>query len=268
MFKLNRVTLALVGLTAASVIGVVAMRDTEVFGKPEAPQAKVNLSAAVATVNGRVLTERQLQPLMMSGLDRANAIDRLINRAVAHGLAVREFDKEAEEAQQAAILETTANLYAVRKSEQLQNALTDDELKKRYDQVVKDADFNSYQINYAVFGDDASAAEARAGAIKGNSDSLKLFKPLAMDGSGKPAMIGRNDVPYGMGVLVGKMAEGEFSEPRVVRTGVIVLQLKKVKTNPKPEFEFLKPALKQAIADERLAEILKDARAKAQVSIK
>lgn len=239
----------------------------------EALPAKTSAKAAaprqtLATVDGTVITDRDIAPLLAAGLDKANAVDRAINRAVAAHLAKKQYAAELDAMMQAVSAEVGANVFASNKMAELVKQVTDADVEARYKAYVKDADFNGYQLLFALYASEEEARAGRSGAMARSADALKLYQPLAADKDGKPLFVGRGDVPYNLGVFVAKLKEGEFTEPVLVRNGYVVVQVKQVKTNPKPALEALKEPLRKAIADEKMAALLAEARKNAQVSLK
>lgn len=243
-------------------------RLSEALPSKSSAKAAAALHQALATVDGTVITDRDIAPLLASGLDRANAIDRAINRVVAAHLAKKQYATELDATMQAVASEVGANVFASSKMAELAKQVTDADIEARYKAYVKDADFNGYQLLFALYPSEDEARAGRAGAMARNADALKLYQSLAADKEGKPLFVGRGDVPYNLGVFIAKLKEGEFTEPVLVRNGYVVVQVKQVKTNPKPALEVLKEPLRKAIADEKMAALLADARKNAQVSLK
>lgn len=258
------------GASALAVSGVLLLSlsgcNFETLTAPLKPESK-SQAAAIAVVNGVSLTDRDVMPLIAAGLDRANAIDRVINRAVAAGLAKQQYANEVQAAMSSAELEVASSVYVTRKLEELLKQVSDADIESRYQASMKDADFNGYQLSFALYPSDEAARQGRADAQQGKADALQLYQPLASDKDGRALWVFRNDVPYNLGVFVAKMKEGEFTDPVVVRNGFVVLHLLKIKANAKPTLAEVKEQLRRAIADERLAQLLADARKAAQVSL-
>ncbi len=223
---------------------------------------------AVAEVNGVALTERDLAPLIANGLDRANAIDRAINRALAAKLGREHYAAETDEAERVAATEAAANVFAARRMAELIKAVTDDEIEQRYAATVKDADFNGYQLYFAFYATEDEAKTGRAAALAGQAAALKDYRPVAEDREGRALFVSRGEVPYSLGVFVAKLKEGEFTEPALVRNGYLVLQARHIKENAKPSLSAMKEVLRRAIADERLTKQLVDYRATAAIALK
>lgn len=260
------------GLVAAIALGVAfacLSLGTNVLDNPgnSGSDKKAASDITLATVNGHDITERDLQPLLASGLDRANAVDRLINRQVAATLGQKEYGKDVSAAIDAAERDIAANIYANLKMKELLSGVTESDIQQRYTAVVKDADFNAYKLTFALFPTPEEANAAKAAYKAGKPEVIALFKPVVADAKGGAMFISRNDVPYNLGVFVAKLKQGEFTEPALVRNGNIVLYAQDVKTNPKPELATVKESLRTAIADERLAKLLSDARKAALVAL-
>ncbi len=230
--------------------------------------AKKDSNAVLATVNGNDITELDIAALVANGLDKANAVDRAINREVAASLGRRDYGSDVKNAAAVAERDVAANIYATSEMQKLLKAVTDEEIKHRYDTAVKDADFNGYRLVFGLFPSPEEAKQAVALAKDGKADALKSFQPVVAGKNGEAMFISRNDVPYNLGVFVAKLKEGEFTEPALVRNGYIVLQAREIKANQKPTLDAVKESLRAAIADEKLAKNLAEARKAASVSLK
>ena len=228
-------------------------------------------AVVVATVNDAQITDRDIAPLMAGGLDRANAIDKTVNRVLAGQLGQKFYKSAVAEAMHTVESEVAANVFANQKGSELLKAVTDAEIQSRYTAIVKDADFTTYQLDVGLFASEDDARTAAQGLINNpRGEDAKKFKALV---PGKnPYEPGgyllRSDIPYNLGVMVAKLKPGEFTPPLMIREGVLVLRLRDAKANPKPELKDLKEGLRRGMADERLGQMLLDARKEAKISIK
>lgn len=257
-------TLALSACNLDSILG----KATATPGDKAETAVKANSNAVLASVNGINITEMDIAAMVSGGLDKANAVDRAINREVAASMARRDYNDDVKNAVAAAEREIAANIYATKQMKKQLDGISEDDIKHRYDTLVKDADFNGYKLVFALFASAEDAKTAVEQAKAGKGDALKVFQPVVAGKSGETLFISRNDVPYNLGVFVAKLKEGEFTEPALVRNGYIVLQAKEIKSNPKPALDAVKDSLRASIADERLAKSLAEARKSASVSLK
>lgn len=220
----------------------------------------------VATVNGQALTESDLTPYLLQGVDRAVATDRAINKALAAELADKEFAKDAKAAIAAAQRDVAAQLYLSKKSEQIAKSLTGKDLQQRYDVLVKDADFNTYKVRLGAFASEQEALEARERAMKGDKGERddKKFQSLGANGG----HIGRGDLPYDLGVIIAKLKVGDYSAPVATRNGILVLNLVDVKKNERPKFEDVKQQLTASLVQERVNQALTSAREGSKITLK
>lgn len=232
------------------------------------PKSEVKPNAVIAIVDNTTITENDLAPLIASGLDRANAVDRSINRAIAARLGKEQFATQVSDALHTAEVELAAGVYASNKMAALQKEVTQVDIEQRYNSAIKDADFTGYQLAFTLYGTEEEARAGRTAAMEGKADALKAYQPVAADKDGKALFISRNDVPYNLGVFVAKLKEGGFTEPALVRNGYIVLQAQHIKVNTKPTLEATKDILRKTIADERLVKLLADARKESKVVLK
>lgn len=260
------------GVAALAVCATLAGCNLDnLFSKSEAPSTAaqdVKPTEVLATVNGNAITELDIANMVSGGLDKANALDRAINREIAATLGRRDFGAEVKAATAAAEREIAANVYASNRMKALLDGVTEADIKQRYDTLVKDADFNGYKLMFALFVSQEDARGAIEAYKAGKPEAIKAFQPVVAGKNGEAMFVSRNDVPYNLGVFVAKLKEGEFTTPVLVRNGYIVLQAKEIKTNPKPTLEAVKDSLRASIADEKLAKELSEARKAATVALK
>lgn len=264
-FVMRLVSLASVAVVTLSLSACNLDALTNAVSPPSSAPAA---TAVVATVNGRPILEQDVAGLVAGGMDKAAAVDRVVNREIAASLARRDYGTEVHNAVSMVEREIAANVYARQERQKILDSLTEEELQHRYDTLVKDADFSGYKLVFALFASAEDAQKAVELAKAGNADALKAFQPVVADKKGEASFISRKEVPYNLGVMVAKLKAGEFTAPALVRNGYIVLQAKEVKTNEKPSLESLKDSLRSAIADERLVQNLANARNSSKVMVK
>lgn len=247
----------------AYVLGVFSVSSfmsacNDVEAKVSPAENTKSVSSAVAEVNGVILTNADMNPYLLQGVDRAIAVDRAINKALAAELAEKEFRAESQAAMEAARRDVAAGIYLSKKSEQISKTLTDNEIAARYEILVKDADFNAYKVKVAIA---ATAQESEDLTKKSEERKFQLL------GSGD-GYVGKGDIPYNLGALVAKMNVGEYSKPIPTRNGFMVFHLIEVKKNEKPKLEEVKDQVRSAITQERVNDALKAAREVAKISLK
>lgn len=234
------------------------------------PDAEASATGVlIAQVNGEPLYDKDLAPLMAQGLDRANAIERAINRMVAAGLAQKHYAAQTQAAMRTAGVEVAATVFANHKGAELLKEISAADIQARYAAVIKDADFTTYRLEYGLFATETEAREAAQARAAGQSaESAKAFRPLRANSQDDRGFVLRSEVPYNLGALVAQLKPGGFTAPVVVRDGILVLRLLETRVNPKPDLAALDGALRQAIVDERLGKLLADARKQSEIQMK
>lgn len=219
-----------------------------------------------AIVNGARITDAELAPAMVQGVDRAVAIDRYVNKVVAADLARKSFAADADDAIRAAEREVLSQLYVAKRSEALGKAVTEADIKAFYDQNVSADSYSSFKVKFLLSQDpkDADAAVAAITAGKG-AELAARFKPAQEAGDG---YLMAQELPYGLGNVVSGLKKGEYSRPLVLRNGIFILHLEDIKANPKPELAKLSPEIKNLLVAKRLGDELVAARASAKVELK
>lgn len=261
----TKIAIAVVATLLAIGAGVAFNHSGSSVAAPAAAPAS-DKHREVASVNGQALTDADLTPYLLQGADRAVAIDRAINKALAAELASKEFARDTETAVAAARRDVAAQVYLSKKSEHIAKSLTDKDLQERYDVVVKDADFNAYKVRLGVFASEQEALDTRTEAMKGGSDARvdKKFQVLGASGG----YIGRGDLPYDLGVVIAKMKSGDYSAPVATRNGILVLHLVDVRKNDRPKFEDIKSQLSASLVQERVNQSLATAREASVIMLK
>ncbi|GBG14613.1 lipopolysaccharide assembly protein B [Novimethylophilus kurashikiensis] len=265
MTKISGLPMAVLSMAVLASLSACKF-DLSVESKAKASELKP--ATVVATVDGEKITDADLQPLLQAGFDKANATDRAINRLIAAHLAKSKYSDDVEAAYNAAKLEVASSVFANKRMAELMKAVTDDDIQQRYNSSIRDADFNGYQLYFAMYATEEDARAGREAAQAGKADALKNYQPVLAGKNGEASFVGRSDIPYNLGVFVAKLKEGEFTAPAVVRNGVIVLQARKIIVNRKPDLAAVKEAFRRSIADERLAKEMADARKAANVVLK
>jgi parvulin-like peptidyl-prolyl isomerase len=222
-------------------------------------------SRVVAMVDGAAVAESELQPFLNAGLDKAIAIDRAINKAVAANSADRLYSQQSRSAMQSAKNEILASLYISQRSTELRNAVTEADIKAFYQSRVKDEDFTAFRLKFFVSVDAREAQALFDGLGRGDKDALARLAYVKKDAD---HLLSAAEVPYGLGQAVKKLKAGERLQPVVVREGVLVLYVDDVKTNPKPELDKVQAEIKELIVSERFNADLKARRAAAKIELR
>lgn len=219
-----------------------------------------------AVVNGQEIFDSELAGAVAQGVDRAVAIDRYVNKALAADLARSAYGKEATEALRGAEREVLSQLYIAKKTESLRAGVTDAEVKSYYDANVKVEDYAGYKVRFAMTADEKEAvgiAEAIAGGkVK---DVEARFKPVK---DGADGFLMAAELPYGLGGVVRALKKGEYSRPIVLRNGFFILYLEDTKANPKPEQAKVAEEIKNLLVAKKLTDELVAARAAAKVELR
>jgi hypothetical protein len=237
---------------------------------PAAAGADKNANApqqdrVVANVNGVDINESEVLPIMAAGVDRAVAIDRYINKVLAAQLAEKEYQKDAEVALRAAEREVLSTLYMQKRTQAVNDGVTDDEIKSYYDKNVRDEDYKRYKLRYYLTQDVTDGENIAKAILNKERDALAKLKYMK---EGTDNMLMAGEMPYGLGQVVRSLKEGETSRPIVLRNGVFVLNLEEVKAQPKPTIDKVKGEIKNLLVAERIGLDLSEKRKSAKIELK
>jgi peptidyl-prolyl cis-trans isomerase C len=245
---------------AASSSGMVRIPGV---GAPSAPTTSIKVAALV---NGKEVFESELAPSLMEGVDRAIAVDRYVNKAVAADLASKAYAGEAAEAIRLAEREVLSQLYVTKKTDELRAAITPDEIKTFYDTSVRAEDFAGYKVRFLMTADEKDAGEVANQIAAGKAKDVDgRFKPVREGGDG---FVTASELPYGLGNVLRGLKKGEYSRPAVLRNGYFILFLEDVKANPKPELASMTEQIKNVLIAKKLTDTLAAARAEAHVQLR
>jgi hypothetical protein len=219
-----------------------------------------------AVVNGKAIYDTDLADALNQGIDRAVAVDRFINKAVAAELATSSFPKESKEALQSAEREILSQLFVAKKTAEFRAAVTEPEIKTFYDANVKDEDYAAYKVTFLLAADEKEASTVTAAIAAGPTKELSArFKPVK---EGADNFVLASDLPYGLGGMVKTLKVGEYSRAVVLRNGWFILHLEDSKANPKPDLKTVSDEIKNVLVAKKLTDTLGSARAAAKVELR
>lgn len=233
--------------------------------QPTPAKSLLDTSKVVATVNGVDIREAEILPLIASGVDRANAIDQTVTKALLSQGANREFSEDAQLAAAVATREALAQVYLAKKSSMLAKAMPDEKIRDYYDRNVVDADYKKVKLRYYLTQDAEDAAKVFSAAAKKDKDALAKFDLAKKDGD---HLLSLNEVPYGLGQLVKKAEAGAVLDPVNVRNGIMILVVDDIKPGAKPSLDSAKDAIRQILVNEQMGSVLAEQRKAARIELK
>lgn len=258
-------------LSVAVIAAVTAYRPAESvpvareagFIASSAPQSQV-----VAVVNGKSITEVDISEMLLSGADRAVAVDRAVNKAIAAELAQKVYAKDADSTLRAVERDVLSRVYISKRTDELRKSVSGSEIKAFYDKEIDTKSFSEYKVSAFITQDPAEAnAIANQVASGKPGDASSRFSVISSQGSGS-AFLKSQDLPFGLGQVVRQMKPGEYSKPLVVQSGIVILRLDEVKDGKKPDLTVVSDEIKDLIVAKRLNDELVAARQSAQISVK
>lgn len=260
------------GLCAVAGVTVAAYKYVLPAGSTSAAVAQQPVKAApvggkvAAVVNGQDIYDSELAGSVAQGVDRAVAIDRYVNKAVAAELARNAYAKEAREALLGAEREVLSQLYIAKKTESLRAGIAEGEVKAYYDANVKVEDYAGYKVRFAMTGEEKEALGIAEAIVSGKVKDVEArFKPVK---DGADGFLMAAELPYGLGGVVRSLKKGEYSRPVVLRNGFFILYLEDIKANPKPEMTKVAEEIKNLLVAKKLTDELVAARAASKVELR
>lgn len=222
-------------------------------------------SLRVDTTASQGIVADELAGLLASGVDRAVAVDRTINKAVAADAARSVFPTQAAEAVRTAEREVLANLFLQRRTQELMQGVDDAQIAAYYASKVHDDDYASFSLRYYLTRDAADAHSVKALLDSGDRAAQARLSPLMANGQ---RQLSPQAVPYGLGQIVRKAKPADVLGPLLVRDGYLLLVLDERRDGKKPALADVKNDIRAVIADQRLGDELRDWRQKARIELR
>jgi peptidyl-prolyl cis-trans isomerase C len=247
----------------------------------EAPKAAPLSSGVVATVNGKSISQSQLDVLLKERLAqgekdsdelRKKLRDDLITREVLYQEMVKSgFDKSPGMAAQADFVRENYLLQAFLQDFIKTHPVSDDALKSEYDKIKSELENKQeYHARHILVDKEADAKDIIAQLKKGAK-----FEKLATDKSKDPGSASKGGdlgwnlpssyvKPFGDALV--KLKKGQYTQtPVETQFGWHVVKLEDMRPVKVPAYEEVKPKLQQRFQQQQFDKYLSDLRAKAKI---
>lgn len=157
------------------------------------------------------------------------------------------------------------NAYATKYSEGIE--VSEDEIQKSYESVLKQVDLNRYKLKFSKF-DVKEKAESAINGLKNNSKkhlkNLEEFNPSKTE----DGWISLNQVPRMFASVVANMKEkGVFDSPLASNQGYFVVYIDDLKQVEKPSLDSLKPQITKELKRIALLKHLNEVRKESVIQI-
>lgn len=250
--------------------------------EPAAAPAAAAETAVVATVNGQPITEEMLQIYGAQRsrnpgaqpISREAALDELVNiELVTQDAEKHNIDKRPNVAKQLDWQRRSLLVGVSMREYVATHPITDDELKKAYDEQVKKHDGHEYHARHILVDNEDEAKSLIAELGKGG-DFAKLATEKSKDPSGKQGggdlgWFSTDQMVKPFSDAVAKMKKGDISKkPVQSQFGWHVIKLEDTREVPPPSFENLKEQLQMQLQNQRVDAYLAELRKDAKIDIK
>lgn len=248
----------------------------------EAPAEGANGSAVLATVNGQPITEEMVQ---IYGAQRSRApgaqpisqdaaLDELINiELVTQDAEKQGIDKRPNIVKQLDWQRRSLIVGVGMREYVTSHPISDEELKKEYDQQVKNHNGHEYHARHILVASEDEAKDLIAQLGKG-ADFAKLAKEKTTDPSGKEnggdlGWFSGEQMVKPFSEAVAKMKKGEISKkPVQTQFGWHVIKLEDTREVPPPSFDNLKEQLRMHLQNKRIESYIAELRKSAKIDMK
>ena len=146
-----------------------------------AAQGEGGVSEVVATVNGEVVTDLELQSGLASGFDRAVVVDRYVNKVISAQLGEKTYPELARDAKRAAYREVLSTLYTSRQMQTIREAISDEQIQTYYDDNILPENFKEWRVQYYLSNDREDVVKTREKMLKGDKEALGQLELLILN---------------------------------------------------------------------------------------
>ncbi len=242
----------------------------------------------VAIVNGTTLTDKDLDRhiTMIQTMTRKKvenpkqALENLIDREIMYQEAKKQ--KIDQDPEIKFIVEFQAReLYnnALLKKVLGEKPITDDEVKKLYDEKIKTLEIKEYKVRHILFKKETTDGESQAKAVIAQLDTGKDFNELAKAKSQGPSAEKGGDIGWmnlstmrdmpGFAQALSEMKKGTYSKTPIKSTyGWHVLKLDDIRKKEPATFEQSKKQLRNIIQQQRIQAYVGSLRKNSKIEIK
>jgi len=242
-------------------------------------------SKVLARVDGAVITAkdyedylraRQMQqpPIPDPKKEREAVLDEMINRVLlVNAAAAHKVDQELDVYLQLKRQRENVLARAMLRKYLQDNPISDEEVKKRFDELTAKADKNEYRARHILVRDETEA-RALIGQLRKGASFANLAKQKSIDvGSGRNGgelggWFSQDQVVPEFYEAVRQLKPGETTrDPVKSEYGWHIIKLENVRPRTMPEFEQAKGNIRQIVQQERVEALLKSIKDKAKIKI-
>jgi peptidyl-prolyl cis-trans isomerase C len=242
-------------------------------------------SKVLARVDGAVITEkdyedylraRQMQqpPIPDPKKEREVVLDEMVNRVLLVNAAVdHKVDQQLDVYLQLKRQRENVLARAMLRKYLQDNPISDEDVKKRFDELTAKADKNEYRARHILVRDE-DEARALLGQLRKGASFANLAKQKSIDvGSGRNGgelggWFSQDQVVPEFYEAVRQLKPGETTrEPVKSEYGWHIIKLESVRPRTMPEFEQAKGNIRQIVQQERVEALLKSIKDKAKIKI-
>lgn len=242
-------------------------------------------SKVLARVDGDVITEkdyedylraRQMQqpPIPDPKKEREVVLDEMINRVLlVQAAAAHDVDQELDVYLQLKRQRENVLARAMLRKYLIDNPISDEEVKKRFDELTAKADKNEYRARHILVRDETEA-RALIGQLRKGASFANLAKQKSIDvGSGRNGgelggWFSQDQVVPEFYEAVRQLKQGETTrDPVKSEYGWHIIKLENARPRTMPEFDEAKGNIRQIVQQERVEALLKSIKDKAKIKI-
>lgn len=242
-------------------------------------------SKVLARVDGDVITAkdyedylraRQMQqpPIPDPKKEREVVLDEMVNRVLlVQAAAAHKVDQELDVYLQLKRQRENVLARAMLRKYLIDNPISDEEVKTRFDELTAKADKNEYRARHILVRDETEA-RALIGQLRKGASFANLAKQKSIDvGSGRNGgelggWFSQDQVVPEFYEAVRQLKQGETTrDPVKSEYGWHIIKLENTRPRTMPEFDEAKGNIRQIVQQERVEALLKSIKDKARIKI-
>ncbi len=231
--------------------------------------SEMSLSDTLAVVNDEKITGSDIKLLLESGVDRAIAVDRTINKVLVANAARSLYPIESRDALRAAERDLLSGLFLRLKRQELLDMISQQAVEDYYEKNITQQQFDTYKLKYYLTRDLNDAERVKALLFTSDKDALAKLEYFNKESP----FVALSALPYNLGRVIkeGYMPSNKSRSilgPITVRDGYFIVMVEDFKAGSRPQLSSaLELTIREQLVENELSVVLTDLRKNAKISI-
>jgi len=263
------------GVLFIFVLGVIAYWALNAVGSiSEGSVVKVSASEVssndtLAVVNDEKITGSDIKVLLESGVDRAIAVDRTINKLLVANAARSLYPIESRDTLRSAERDLLSGLFLRLKRQELLDMISQQAVEDYYEKNITQQQFDTYKLKYYLTRDFNDAEQVKALLSASDKDALAKLEYFNKESP----FVSLSALPYNLGRVIKESymptsKSRTILGPITVRDGYFIVMIEDFKPGSRPQLSSaLGLTIREQLVENELSVVLTDLRKNAKISI-